>query len=120
MTVAADALRQAGEHGVVFLLEAGRVRCRNGEALPDDLFRVLYERLPELREILAGDRCKFCGAPIGGRAFDNVVFADATAACLGCYERAEAERLLAAGRRVAADAVGTSDEGEVVLREDTL
>jgi hypothetical protein len=114
MTVAADALRQAGEHGVVFALEAGRVRCRHGEALPDGLFKILYERLPELREILADGRCKFCGAPINGRAFDNVVFADATAGCLRCYEASEVERLLAASRRVVADAVRTSDAGEIV------
>jgi hypothetical protein len=92
MTVVADALRQAADHGAIFTLEGGRVRCRHGEALPADLFRTLYERLAELREILAGHRCRHCGEPIDWRQPGAVAFADGRAAHLVCYERVEAER----------------------------
>ena len=92
MTSVVEALARAAEHGVAFMLEGDRVCCRNGEALPADLFEALYEQLPELREVLAGRRCRFCAQPINWSRFDNVAFGDGSGAHLGCYERVEAER----------------------------
>jgi ferredoxin len=89
MTATADALRQAGEHGVVFTLEAGRVRCHNGEALPDDLFKTLFEQLPELREILAGERCRYCGECLDRSQPGIIPFADGRAAHLTCHGAVE-------------------------------
>jgi hypothetical protein len=88
VTAVVAALTRADELGVTFMLEGGRVRCRNGEALPPDLFRLLYERLPELREILAGNRCWHCGEGLDGFRPDIVPFADGRAAHLACHEAA--------------------------------
>jgi hypothetical protein len=92
MTSVVEALARAAEHGVAFMLEGDRVCCRNGEALPADLFEALYEQLPELREVLAGIRCRYCAASINWGRFDNAAFGDGSGACLPCYEAAEAER----------------------------
>jgi prepilin-type processing-associated H-X9-DG protein len=46
----------------------------------------------EVVALLRGERCRHCGERIDWRAFANVAFADGQAACLPCYEAAEAER----------------------------
>ena len=99
MTPAAAALRQAGELGVLFKLEAGRVLCRHGDALPANVLRALREHQVEVREILAGYRCRHCGERISWLEPGGVPFADGRAAHLACYEAAELERPRAAGQR---------------------
>jgi hypothetical protein len=99
-----EALAQAAAHGVSFWLKDGRVRCRHGEALPPDLFEALYAKIDELREVLAGNRCRHCGRPIDWTQPGGLVFADGTGAHLACYERVETERQAAPSAGTAAQA----------------
>lgn len=136
-------LAEVAQAGAALSIERGKLATR-GETLPSDLVARLLAAKPEVIEALrrqrqrqrqqpqhedapkppepaaAPSRCRYCGEPIAWRRPSALGFADGTAAHLACYEQAEVERLLAASERAVGGAIGTSDEGEILMREETL
>lgn len=101
---AAALVREARASGTELRLVDGAVKVR-GNPSPDLLAR-LREAKPEIADILRGDRCRSCGAPLAWPRAVGVVFADD-----------EVERLLAAGER-AANPDLAADPGETMIRSE--
>jgi hypothetical protein len=105
---AAKLLGEARRSGVRLRLADGRKIKVAGNPDPDLLDR-LRRHKPELIEIMTGDRCRHCGEPMAWPGPAGVVHADGTAEHHEC-------RTWAAASRVLAGVVGTSDEGELIVR----
>jgi hypothetical protein len=118
ISTAASVLKEATSLGITFSVHGGLIQWKAARPPPDDVLGRLRAHKPELIEILAGDRCRYCGERIARLGPVGVVFADRTAAHVACFEQAEAERLLAAAERALAGVVSTSDHGELLRAGD--
>jgi hypothetical protein len=116
---AAAALALAQEAGVRLRVDAGRLKVvGQPEAVPAEVLATLREHKAEVLELLTGHCCRYCGRRVTWREPGGVPFVDGTAAHVLCYNQAEIARLMAAGRRAVKNVVTTSDDGELVTRED--
>jgi hypothetical protein len=75
--------------------------------------------MPEVIELLRGDRCRWCGERMAWPGPAGIVFADETAECGRCEAR-EVERLLAAGRRAVESPDALPDPAETMLRTGSI
>jgi hypothetical protein len=80
-----------------------------------ELLARLRGHKPAVIAIATGAACRFCRALVDWREPGGIAFADRRAAHVTCYERAEVERLLAAGRRAAESPDALADEAELLL-----
>jgi hypothetical protein len=117
---AAAALALAQEAGVRLRVDEGKLKVvGRPEAVPAEVLATLREHKTEVLELLTGHRCRYCGRRLDWREPGvAIAFADGSGGCLRCYEEAEIARLMAAGRRAVKNVVTTSDDGELVTRED--
>jgi hypothetical protein len=111
---AARLLDEAQAAGLQLRVEDGRVRISAAAAPSSELLARLRAHKAEIAALLRGDLCRHCGARTEWSRPGCVAFANGTASHLGCYEQAEAARLLAAGERAVAGVVARSDEGELI------
>jgi hypothetical protein len=117
---AVAALALAQEAGVRLRVDKGRLKIAGRpEAVPAELLATLREHKAEVLELLTGHRCRYCAKRLDWREPGvAIAFADGAGGCVRCYEEAAITRLLEAGRRAVKDAVATSDDGEILTRED--
>jgi hypothetical protein len=80
---------------------------------------VSYEP-PPASELARSDRCRHCGELLDWRRPGAAPFADGSGAHVACYEQAEINRLLAAGRRAVESADALADPCEVALHGEAL
>ncbi len=120
MSGAVAALALAQEAGVRLRVDEGKLKViGRPETVPAEVLATLRLHKAEVLELLTGRRCWHCSRVLDWREPGvAIAFADATGACVRCYEEAEVARLLEAGRRVTKDVVTINDNGELVTRED--
>src|SRR5215213_4605541 len=113
---AASLRNEAEAAGVTLTLSGSEVHLEAATAPPPELLAQLRAARVEVVEILRGDRCRRCGERMGWPAPVGVVEGTGTALHHGCYEAAEVERLMAAGRRAVASPDALADPAEVLPR----
>jgi hypothetical protein len=110
---AVELIQKAQAEGVELTLAHGVLKARG--PIGRDLRGSLRQHRAAIIEILAGDRCRYCGAHLPWPAPGGVIFADGTAECMPCADR-EVGRLLAAGERAVNSPDALADEAEIMIR----
>jgi hypothetical protein len=86
-------LAEAEAAGINLRLDPdGTVHLTADTPPPASLLTDLREHRREIVALLQGDACRCCGAPIRWAEPGGLVFGDARAAHVACYERHESER----------------------------
>lgn len=116
---AAHLLRRAFEAGVRVGLDGNHVRLTATYPPGSELLAALRTHKGEIIEILRGDRCRLCGAPLPWPEPAGIVLIDGTAECMPCADRG-AWRVLAAAERAVASPDALADEAELTIRGETL
>ena len=100
-------------------LDGNHVRLTATYPPGTELVAALRNHKGEIIEILRGDRCRQCGAPLPWPDPAGIVLADGTAECMAGAAR-ELGRLLAAAERAVADPDALADEAELTIRGEPL
>ena len=110
-------VQKARAAGVQLTLSSGVLKVRG--PISQDLRDSLRKNKAVIIKILAGDRCRTCGAVLPWPAPVGVLFANGTAECMACADR-EVGRVLPAAERAVASLDALADEAELTIRGEPL